>query len=51
MIKLTIDDKEIKAKEGQTVLEVATESGIYIPNLCYHLILNQLLHVDSVLLK
>ena len=36
MIKLTIDDKEIKAKEGQTVLEVATDNKIYIPNLCYH---------------
>ena len=36
MIKLTIDGKEINAKEGQTVLEAATDNGIYIPNLCYH---------------
>ncbi len=36
MIKLTVDRKEIKAKEGQTVLEAATDNGIYIPNLCYH---------------
>ena len=36
MIKLTIDGKQITAKEGQTVLEVAIENDIYIPNLCYH---------------
>jgi len=36
MIKLTIDDKKIKAEEGKTVLEAATDNGIYIPNLCYH---------------
>ncbi len=36
MIKLTIDGKKINAKEGQTVLEAATDNGIYIPNLCYH---------------
>jgi len=36
MIKLTIDGKTINAKENQTVLEVAIENGIYIPNLCYH---------------
>ncbi len=36
MLKLTIDGKEIKAKENQTILEVAKENGIYIPSLCYH---------------
>lgn len=36
MIELTIDGKKIKAKEGQTVLEAATDNKIYIPNLCYH---------------
>jgi len=36
MIKLTIDEKQINAREGQTVLEAAIENGIYIPNLCYH---------------
>jgi len=36
MIKLTVDGRQIKAKEGKTVLEAATENGIYIPNLCYH---------------
>jgi len=36
MIKITIDGKKIQAKKGQTVLEAATDNGIYIPNLCYH---------------
>ncbi len=36
MVKLTIDGKEVEAKEGQTVLQVAQEAGIYIPTLCYH---------------
>jgi formate dehydrogenase alpha subunit len=35
MIKLRIDDREIKAAEGQTVFEAARDAGIYIPNLCY----------------
>ncbi len=36
MLKLTIDGKEIEARENQTILEVAKENGIYIPSLCYH---------------
>jgi len=32
---LTIDDKKVKAREGQTILEVALENGIEIPNLCH----------------
>lgn len=35
-ILLTIDEKELEAKPGQTILEVAKEAGIYIPTLCYH---------------
>jgi predicted molibdopterin-dependent oxidoreductase YjgC len=35
MIKLTIDNKKVKAKKGETVLEVAQREGIYIPTLCY----------------
>lgn len=35
MIKLTINDKEIEAKKGETVLEVCHREGIYIPTLCY----------------
>lgn len=36
MINLTIDNKKITAKKNQTILEVALENDIYIPNLCYH---------------
>ena len=35
-MKIKINDKTINCKEGQTVLEVAKENGIYIPSLCYH---------------
>ena len=36
MINLTIDNKKILTKENKTILEVALENDIYIPNLCYH---------------
>jgi NADPH-dependent glutamate synthase beta subunit-like oxidoreductase/NAD-dependent dihydropyrimidine dehydrogenase PreA subunit/ferredoxin len=36
IMKLKIDDKEIEAKAGATVLEAALQAGIYIPNLCWH---------------
>ncbi|MDA3871641.1 MAG: FAD-dependent oxidoreductase [Candidatus Marinimicrobia bacterium] len=36
MINLTIDNKQISTKENKTILEVALENDIYIPNLCYH---------------
>jgi bidirectional [NiFe] hydrogenase diaphorase subunit len=35
-ITLQIDGKEIKAREGMTILEAAKEAGIDIPALCYH---------------
>lgn len=35
-ILLTIDGRELEAKPGQTILEVAKEAGIYIPTLCYY---------------
>jgi bidirectional [NiFe] hydrogenase diaphorase subunit len=35
-ITLNIDGKEIKAKEGMTLLEAAHTAGIKIPTLCYH---------------
>ena len=35
-ITLKIDDKEVKAKEGTPILEVAKNMGIKIPTLCYH---------------
>jgi NADH dehydrogenase/NADH:ubiquinone oxidoreductase subunit G len=36
MVNLTIDNKNIQAEEGQTLLEVARQNGIPIPTLCYH---------------
>jgi NADH dehydrogenase/NADH:ubiquinone oxidoreductase subunit G len=35
-VTLKINGKEIKTKEGRTILEAARESGIEIPTLCYH---------------
>ena len=32
---LTIDDKNVSARAGQTILEVAQENGIRIPTLCH----------------
>ncbi len=34
-INLTINGKPIVAKEGQTILQAAQDSNIYIPSLCY----------------
>jgi bidirectional [NiFe] hydrogenase diaphorase subunit len=33
-VTLTIDGKRIKAREGENLLWVALDNGIYIPNLC-----------------
>jgi len=33
-VSLTIDGKKIRAREGEKVLWVALDNGIYIPNLC-----------------
>lgn len=35
-MKLSIDGKPMEAREGQTILDVARENGVYIPALCYH---------------
>jgi len=35
-ILLQIDGKEVRAKEGMTLLEAARGAGISIPTLCYH---------------
>jgi NADH dehydrogenase/NADH:ubiquinone oxidoreductase subunit G len=32
---LKIDDQEIKAKEGETILDLTKKMGIKIPTLCY----------------
>ena len=36
MIDITIDNKEICARENQTILQAAKENGIKIPHLCFH---------------
>jgi bidirectional [NiFe] hydrogenase diaphorase subunit len=36
MIPFKINDQEVKAQEGWTVLETAKQYGIRIPTLCYH---------------
>ena len=33
---LTIDGRQVEAKEGQSVLDAALAAGIYIPHLCHH---------------
>lgn len=35
-IQLTINDQEVEATKGMTVLEAAQAAGIYIPTLCHH---------------
>ncbi len=34
-LTLTIDEREIDASPGQTILEAADEAGVYIPRLCW----------------
>jgi len=35
-VTLIINEEEVKAKEGMTILEAARNAGIDIPTLCYH---------------
>ena len=35
-VKITIDGKEVTGNKGETVLQIAMNNGIEIPNLCYH---------------
>jgi formate dehydrogenase alpha subunit len=35
-VKLYIDSKEIEARKGDNLLQLALDNGIDIPNLCYH---------------
>ncbi|MCW4006680.1 MAG: Coenzyme F420 hydrogenase/dehydrogenase, beta subunit C-terminal domain [Candidatus Bathyarchaeota archaeon] len=35
-VTITIDGKQVKAKEGDTLINVARQEGIDIPTLCYH---------------
>ncbi len=36
MVSFTIDGQPVEGREGMNVLEVALDSGIEIPHLCYH---------------
>ncbi len=35
MVRLTINNREITARPGQTIMQAAQASGIYIPHLCH----------------
>ena len=35
-VTIIIDGVEVEAKAGRTILEAASDAGIYIPHLCYH---------------
>jgi len=35
MIKITVDNREIETREGENLLQICLDNGIYIPNLCY----------------
>lgn len=35
ILTFKIDDRDVSAREGETILEVARENGIFIPTLCY----------------
>jgi NADH dehydrogenase/NADH:ubiquinone oxidoreductase subunit G len=35
-IPIKIDDREVQASEGMTILEAARSAGIFIPTLCHH---------------
>jgi len=35
ILTFKIDDRDVSAREGETILQVARENGIYIPTLCH----------------
>ena len=35
-IKITVNGKEITGQSGDSILEIAAQNGIEIPNLCYN---------------
>mgnify|MGYP001814003743 CR=1 FL=1 len=35
-INIWVNDRELKARSGQTILQAADEAGIVIPRLCYN---------------
>jgi len=36
MKHITIDGQSVPFEDGQTIMEAATEAGVYIPHLCHH---------------
>ncbi len=36
MIELEIDGRKLSARQGEMIIQVADEAGIYIPRFCYH---------------
>ncbi|ACP56391.1 formate dehydrogenase subunit alpha [Saccharolobus islandicus] len=50
-IKLAIDNKEIVASEGETILSVLKRNGIYIPHICYNEGLVPIESCDSCLVE
>ena len=36
MINIEIDDKRVQVENGSTVIEAASQVGVYIPHFCYH---------------
>ncbi len=36
LITFSLDGRQVQAAEGSTLLDAATESGVYIPHLCHH---------------
>ena len=46
-IKVVIDETEIEATEGRTILEAALGADVYIPHLCYHLDLPSLFGISD----
>ena len=36
MPKFTLNDQEIEAIDGQTIIQAAQDAGIDIPHYCYH---------------
>ncbi|MCC6339684.1 MAG: (2Fe-2S)-binding protein, partial [Acidimicrobiia bacterium] len=35
-VKVTIDGREVEARNGELLIRVAQENGTYIPRFCYH---------------
>jgi len=35
-INIWVNDREVKARSGQTILQAADDAGVVIPRLCYH---------------